>query len=709
MKNLGRASRVSRQNHLRKLLTTEFHDPNHAYDLFDEFLRHKAYNNKFCLKLIAIAKQRSRVTWEVRRLAVLMLEHQILKLDPDDLDAFDLLLTELNLKQGPGLNKGVVPSVLKEGYSSTELFAFVPEFRSKLLRLNRVHDKIKGRRTSAASLREFVGLSRRNCKLSLARYLFTPEDIVDEIVGQLQITDGLEDLDVSQPSFIEEEIKHAMNLLPDFEAEILKRLCENSNIYWVSEMTSCEINSLVEYPATTVVLVIKPPGSDIEFEIKRAGRKGRNSLNVVFDRDGYTVSPSHRLDGGCMQWLLRYEAESASRLGLIYRLVHGTEAPIPKYISRSTIYAVPSQRAEVKTLMYFTEPEFFGERFHEMRIAMEESVAAFLVEGNGTPPDFPGDLGLTAQFMGQVSPAQAILCGTSSFRLDKLAAYLADSGPETYFAKGLGVAYTKQDGQQLADELLEEILGVYHPPDVRYETYGQYLKAAFGVAENRARANRVYLSLGEQIATFWGTLLGVRGHSRGESFVARNVGLKSLWDKGQWKVRIIFMDHDALSIPDPQDKNFYATSGIPTMALDESYIWGRKPHQFATSELGYLQRIYRVGRNLDAKGQALAQVALQEAYGKTRHELLTNQELRALFSKQFLERLLDWDTIVGGYFQRNNHKSANTKWKKEMQNMLTAKGYRRGAFDTFIVTIEKNRAFLETYSFLFDVGRGANK
>lgn len=708
MKNLGKRSRVSRQNHLLKLLTTEFHDPNQAYDLFDEFLRHKAYNNKFCLKLIAIAKQRTKVTWEVRRLAVLMLEHQILKLHPDKLDDWDLLLTEMNLRPAPGLNKGVVRSVLKEGYSSTELFAFVTELSRKLGRLNRVHDKIKGRRTSAAALREFVGLSRRNCKLSLARYLFTPEDLVEEILDQLQITEGLEDLDVSQPPFVEDEITHAMNLLPDFEAEILKRLCQTSNIYWVSEMTSCEINSLVEYPTTTVVLVIKPPGSDFEFEIKRAGRKGRNSLNVVYERDGYTVPPSHRLDGGCMQWLLRYEAESASRLGLIYRLVHGTEAPIPKYISRSTIYAVPSPKAEVKTLMYFTDPEFFGERFCEMRIAMEESVAAFLVEGNGTPPDFPGDLGLTAQFMGQVSPAQAILCGTSSFRLDKLAAYLSDNGPEKYFEKGLGVAYTIQDGQQLADELLEEILGVYHPPDVGYQTYGQYLEAAFCVAENRARADRVYLSLGEQIATFWGTLLGVRGHTRGESFVARNVGLKSLWDNGQWKVKIIFMDHDALTVPDPHDRNFYATSGIPTMALDESYIWGRKPHQFATSELGYLQRIYRIGDELDAEGQALAQVALKEAYRRTRHEMLTNQELRALFNKQFLERLLDWDTIAGGYLQRNNHKSANARWKKQMKKMLTAKGYRSGAFDTFIDTIEKNRPFLEKYSNLFRVAGGKN-
>src|SRR4029077_4215749 len=111
-------------------------------------------------------------------------------------------------------------------------------------------------------------------------------------------------------------------------------------IYWVSDSTSAKINSLVEYPLTTVVLVAQPPGSDIEFEIKRAGLRGPQSLNVVCIRDGAGVPPSHRLDGGNMQWLLRHEAHSASRLSLIYRLVHNTEAPMPSYASRSTICSI---------------------------------------------------------------------------------------------------------------------------------------------------------------------------------------------------------------------------------------------------------------------------------------------------------------------------------------------------------------------------------
>lgn len=704
MKNLGRPSRISSQNRLLKFLSTEFHDAPHAYDLFDEFFRHRTYNKGFCLRLLTVARQRTSVPWEIRRLAVLMLEHQILKLHPDDLDDFDFLLTQLNLRPLPALDQGIVSSVLKEGYSTTDLRAFIPEFRRKLERLNRVHRQIRGRRTADAGLRDFVALSRSHCKLSLARYLFTPEEIVDEILRQVQVTDGVRDPDTPELPFVGNEATRAIKLLPDFEARILKRLYETSNVYWVSETTSSEINYLVEYPLTTVVLVIKPPGSDLEFEIKRAGRRGPNPLNVVYARNGYTVAPSHRLDGGNMQWLLQYEALAASKLGVIYRLVNGTEAPIAGYISRSTINSVPAGNAEVQTLPYFTEPELFGKGFREMRVAMKESIAAFKTEGNELLPQLPGDLGVTAQFIGHVAPAQAILCGTSSFRLDKLATYLSSGGPDTYFREGLGVRYLKRNEKRLADELLEEVLGVYHPPEVRYQSYEQYLKAAFCVARNRARADQVYLSLMQQIARFWGTILAVRGYTRGESFVARNVGLKSFWDKGEWKVKIIFMDHDAVVIPGPGEKDFDARSILPAMNLDETYIWGRStPERFATSEVGYLQRIYRIGDDLDTKGHAVAHAALKEAYRKTQQALLTNPLFRRLFHEEFIARLPDWDTLVGAYLQMNGDKPATAKWKKKLRTMPAAKKYRQTLLEGYMETIDKNGAFLERYSHLFDL------
>jgi hypothetical protein len=338
---------------------------------------------------------------------------------------------------------------------------------------------------------------------------------------------------------------------------------------------------------------------------------------------------------------------------------------------------------------------------------MAESVAAFKAEGYANLPELPGDLGLTAQFIGIVAPAQAILAGTSSFRLDKLATYLSTNGPQRYFEEGLAIVYSKHDARRLADAILEEVLGVYHPPDVRYQTYGQYLAAAFSVAENRARADRFYLSLVQQIARFWGTLLAVRGYSRGESFVARNVGLKSFWDAGQWQVRIIFMDHDGLAIPGPRDRDFYAHDALPNMALDESYIWGRScPEQFTTSEVGYLQSIYRVSEELNQKGQALAQIALKNAYKKTQHELLTNPKLRPLFDEVFVERLLDWDTLVRGYLQTKTNAAASMKWKEEMRKVLAGKGYEEHTLDAYLEIMENNRAFLERHSFLFDATNG---
>lgn len=402
-----------------------------------------------------------------------------------------------------------------------------------------------------------------------------------------------------------------------------------------------------------------------------------------------------------MLWLLRYEADAATRLSRAYRQVHGTEAPLPAYVARSTVYAVPTRNGETRTMDYFTERRAFGPNFNQMRAAMRESVGAFAVEGHGRLPDLPDGLGLTAQFIGQVTPAQAILSGTSAFRLDKIDAYLSNKGPERYF-KGLGVRYSAEDARELADNILEEVLGVYCPPDVQYESQEQYVAAAFSVKANRARANQTYLSLVEQIAQFWGTLLSLRVHTRGESFVARNVGLKSHWESGEWKVKIIFMDHDAVTLHGPSEHFFYADSAIPTMALDESYIWSRNPRHFEGSELGYLQRIYRIGQIVDKKGDVIARRALKEAYAKTRRALQTNQRLRSLFHKRFLERLLDWDIFVNGYLGMNSHKDANKRWKKKMKGMLDDKGYKPGAVERMGETVEKNRAFLEKYSFLFE-------
>lgn len=699
MKDLGRPSITPAQQRLLSLLTTQFDDATQAYDLFAEFLQHDTYSRSLCLKLLAVARPGTGTPWGIRRLAILMLEHQVLKIHPDALDEFNSLLTQLNLKQAPTRNAGVVASVLREGFSSTNLRRFINELRSKLQRLNRVHAKIRGWRTPDAGLRDFIELSRRDCKLSLARYLFTAEEVVDEILREILVTDGAKDLDSSQPLFVEAEAERAMGRLPDYEAAILKKLCVASRIYWVSETTSSEINSLVEYPVTTVVLVIKPPGSDAEFELKRAGKRGRFSLNVVHTRSGYGVAPSHRLDGGNMQWLLRHESKAAAKLNLIYRLVHGSEAPIPGYVSRSTIYSIPLADGQVQTLTYFTEPRVFAEGYAEMRQAMADVVAAFKDEGYARLDEIPGELGLTAQFISIVSPAQAILNGTSSFRLDRLAAYVSKDGARRYFKEGLNTTYSRHDARRFADAVLEEVLGVYQPPDVRYQSHVQYLAAAFAVPENRAKADCLYQSHLQEIGKFAGTILGVRGYTRGESFVSRNVGLKSYWDGGQWKVKIIFMDHDSVVIPGLQERDFYAQDSLPGMLLDETYIWGRPGSTL--DAVGRLSRIYRINDDLYEQGLALARTTLKKAYNKTQRRILSEPKLRALFDPVFLERLPDWDKLVKGYLRTKANSAAVQKWKDKGREMLVAGDYEQTEVNAHLEAIENNKAFLERHSFLY--------
>ena len=264
------------------------------------------------------------------------------------------------------------------------------------------------------------------------------------------------------------------------------------------------------------------------------------------------------------------------------------------------------------------------------------------------------------------------------------------------------VPFSKTDEKRLADELLDECLGVYAPPDTRYQSYEQYLEAALRVSSNRARADRVYLSLVQQIAKFWGTLLGVRGFSRGESFVGRNVGLKSYWDEGEWNVKIIFMDHDALSVPAPDEDYFFIPGAFPCMMIDERHIWDRTtPERFATSEVGYLQSIYRISKDVDAHGQSIAETTLRDAYQKTQQAMMTNPTLQSLFSDKFILRLRDWDAVVDGCLNMKHHKPHATAWKRKMKQMLDGKGYKRVALDSYIELVEQNRAFLERYAHLF--------
>lgn len=324
MKPVARSSAKHKHHRWFEILTTQFDDPRKARELLSDFLQYPSYNRNFLLKLLATAAGNGGDSWELRRLAILMLEHQVLKLsldDPEHIREFDQLLTRLKLKAESSAQ--VSDSVLREGFSTIELHAFAVELQRKLGRLSRVHSQIRGSRTTRKALTEFIALARRECRLSLARYFFQPNEVVDRILAQVKTSKGLIDRDIVEPASVANEDEHAAARMPGYELAILQLLRQAHQIYWVSEATPSELDSLVEYPLTTVVLVVKPPGSDLEFEIKRAGRRHRRPFGIVHHRSGTAVPPSHRLDGGSTQWLLRYESKSVSRLSGIYlSLIH---------------------------------------------------------------------------------------------------------------------------------------------------------------------------------------------------------------------------------------------------------------------------------------------------------------------------------------------------------------------------------------------------
>ena len=500
---------------LLAILNAEFGQNPDVHDLFEEFFQVETYRRSFASRLLGVARGSDREVWEVRRLATLMLQHQVLLLSPDNRTEFDFLLTQLNLRASG--DTSINNAVLREGYTTTEPEQFIAEVRRKLEKFIRVHRKINGSATSIEALRNFIHLSRQDCKLPLARYLFTPEEVVEQILKHVKVSTGK-----NAGRSNAREADRAIAELPEFEASILRRLRSDARIYWVAESTASSLNALVEYPLTTVVLVVKPPGSEIEFEIKRAGRKGLQPLNVVYMREGKAVPASHRLDGASKSWHLRWEASAVSMFARVFRRVHDRAAPVGTIISIVSKETIPVGDVEVSLCDYFNDAHLFGPGFPRMREAIEKSVEAFRSNQSQTTAK-RGPAAITREFLQFTSPGQAILSGTSSFRLDGLATYLSSKGAEQFFGEGPGVGHTPHHGQLFADDVLEEILGIYTPPDTSFQYHEQYVEAAYAVPENRHRANLTFVSLMQQIGAFWGVLLGMRGYSWGESFVARNV------------------------------------------------------------------------------------------------------------------------------------------------------------------------------------------
>src|SRR6185436_16505237 len=271
----------------------------------DRLMQEARYDRALTSELAAIARGgrgAARASWELRRVACLALESQFLRID-DDADLVSFLRSLRLLTRG---GARVHRSVREEGFSTTKLAGFAAELRCRVARFEWIHQGLLRRDGRAAD--DFLSHARHECLLTLARYLLRPREVVREIVARVKTTRGVPYMPAMNP-FNRDEARRGLAMLPRYEREIVELLVREPVVYWVSDRTPSEINALVEYPIGTVALVVKPPGSDLEIEIKRTGTRGTRTIDCVFKKPGAAapLTPLHHFYGGSYGRLLRWE------------------------------------------------------------------------------------------------------------------------------------------------------------------------------------------------------------------------------------------------------------------------------------------------------------------------------------------------------------------------------------------------------------------
>jgi hypothetical protein len=576
----------------------------------------------------------------------------------------------------------------------------VRSLRRRLLRLRRLHARMQGPATEPEAMQDFLHVAAQPCRLVFARAFFHVDEIAGRIVASVRTSRGMRA--ESSEEWARAVPEHLANL-PSLEREIATALSGDQLAYWVAEETPSEINSLVEYPLGTIVLAIKPPGSDLELEIKRVGLRGPHVLFAQFGSDD-KVPWAHRLKGGSAGCMIDSEARGALRIWSLYRAVHRTEPPTSFVLDMQAVHTLPGRNGNAAILAFFTEREEFGDSFDEMRAAMAQCVEAF-EEGDETL-DLPGDLGLTVRFLKHIAPKQALISGTSSFRLDTMARYLSFEGPNFYFRRGLKRDYSSADARRFADDLLVEALGSYTPPPVPYAGYAEYVGHALRVPSNRRRADRTYLSLMRQIGRFWGTLAGLGAHSMGELFVARNVGLRSRFIRDRWRVRICFMDHDNTVAPWRDSGEFNPLAAVEGMRNDARFVVDESFRlELPRGEVACLRRIYQPSPDVAAAGSVALFDAARRACRKAKTALNESEGLRRLIDPAFLKTKAYWDELVTSWLRDGGSRDeVSAEWEAGAKLTLAAKGFDEEKAAAYIQVIRKECRFLSGFEFLYDSG-----
>ena len=633
---------------LRRVVERELGRSRTAAALAEEFLRRSGWSPALGERLLAAARAGE---WRIRLAAALMLEHHALR-HPDAL-AF--------LRDAIGESDDLLP---------------------RLARLRHVHDRIAGTKTSVAAWSDFLRLVRTPCRIAIARHFVTPAEVVERILAQVDMSSGTRDIVPGESPHLMNETELAMRETPAYEREIAQRLCDLGRVFWVAPRTPSHLHGLVEYPVGTVVLVVKPPGSDIEIEIKRAGLRGPRPIDVFFSRGVNIIPPSHHLRGGSGGRLLDWERAASNLLSRIYRLVHGVSPAVSHTLAMTTIVTLPLHGQEVFLLRYFDDPNIYPGDYDVMRRHMTGSLRH--MENLKKDPQCRTTLELTGRFIGSANPTQGIQLGNSSFRFDRVATYLSPGGPDAYFRNGLERDRTIEEEYGLADELFEEILPGFEPVP-RRGGYAAYVRAT--LRRNRELADRCYFDCLAQLGTMWGTVVGVRGGSEGESFVSRNVGLRARFENGAWRVRVVFMDHDALNITGRREANIYPRYRGRAMASDFRHVFGSRAGKLhVVGSAPMLARIYKPSAAVRLRGDAIVRAAAVAAHETTTNAFATNIELRKLFHQQFVRRHADWHIVVSRFVAL---RGGVDRWRKWTKRYLRGRGYGKSLVQEYLDSIPR--------------------
>ncbi|HKO54516.1 MAG TPA: hypothetical protein VJ276_01485 [Thermoanaerobaculia bacterium] len=669
-----------------------------AARLLDRLMSETAPDRLLTAELTAIARGRRDAggppSWELRRIACLALETQFLRIR----DRADLLLFLRGLGLADKRGVRVRARVLEEGHSTADVDGFAAELRRRIERFAWIHDALATRAEHAAG--DFLHLAQHECLLSLGRYCFTPRQVVRRILPRVCITRGLPHMPPVNP-FNLNEARAAMQRLPRYEREIAELLMREPVIYWVADATPSGIHSLIEYPVGTIALVVKPPGSDLEIEIKRAGTRGERTVDCRYRREGseFALPSFHHYYGGSIGRLLRWELSEGSCLTHLHRMAYGTEAPTANMVGLSSVLEIPTPRGDVSVVSYFGSREGYGPGFDEMRDDMRRAVPRLGKMPMPMPEVDTGGYGLTGKWIALTSPEQAVIVDTSSFRIERLAAYLASDGDAAYFERGLGVTHSPDDARRFADALFIEVLGSYTPPSARERSWAEYLDAAF--AANRERANEVFVDVMSQLGAYMGFFCAFRAASIGESFVPRNVGLRGVFRDGAWTVRVIFMDHDSVSMAGRDYAACNANYFLDSICSDLTHaVGGAMPSGFIPGSVGALKKIYRVDVETAREGMRALKRALRERY-HAGLQALERPEIKQLFTARFLREHPEWDAAVRSMIAIWYDEARLETWEEETRSRLLESGYEPIRIDELIEGLLAHRLLLPWFAFLY--------